>query len=337
MEEKISLYGLSRSGKSCFIYAMSQALSQGIELSDGEIMSVITPDPRQMLRLYNAYDGMINGNWPKGTDKSFVYNFNVRKSLNLLTKINIEDYRGGLLQTLDEDAQEEQDELYNSFNQSSVLLFFIGADIVKAAAVNDPKAILNFIQFTSLYENYLQSAKNGTKTPVMVVITKADLLTEQELKQAYDTVKKKWKILFAKGTNHTTGITAVSLGKNLTNEDGVLEGELDIRATAGNLSIPILFSLYHIMGQKIEAAIGRISMTENNLNSAKGLLGHELSRSSFARFFVNKESDIRQQINAHKANLGRETELLQELNGSMAAIKDFLLSGAQIYINGERV
>ena len=31
------------------------------------------------------------------------------------------------------------------------------------------------------------------------------------------------------------------------------------------------------------------------------------------------------------------TELLQELNGSMAAIKDFLLSGAQIYINGERV
>lgn len=74
MAEKISLYGLSRSGKSCFIYAMSQALSQGIELADGEIMNVITPDPRQMLRLYNAYDGMINGSWPKGTDKSFVYN-----------------------------------------------------------------------------------------------------------------------------------------------------------------------------------------------------------------------------------------------------------------------
>ena len=171
----------------------------------------------------------------------------------------------------------------------------------------------------------------------MVVITKADLLTEQELKQAYDTVKKKWKFLFAKGTNHTTGITAVSLGKNLTNEGGVLEGELDIRATAGNLSIPILFSLYHIMGLKIEAAIDRISTTEKKLNNTKGQLGHELSKSSFARFFVNNESNIREQINAHKAELGRETELLQELNGSMAAIKDFLLSGAQIYINGERV
>ena len=108
MAEKISLYGLSRSGKSCFIYAMSQALSQGIELADGEIMNVITPDPRQMLRLYNAYDGMINGSWPKGTDKSFVYNFNVLKSLALLTTIDVEDYRGGLLQDLDEDAQEEQ-------------------------------------------------------------------------------------------------------------------------------------------------------------------------------------------------------------------------------------
>lgn len=248
MAEKISLYGLSRSGKSCFIYAMSQALSQGIELADGEIMNVITPDPRQMLRLYNAYDGMINGSWPKGTDKSFVYNFNVLKSLALLTTIDVEDYRGGLLQDLDEDAQEEQNELYNSFNQSSVLLFFIGADVIKAK--NTPQAILNFGQFASMYTKYLNESNNGAQTPVMVVITKADLLTQQELAQAYETVKDKWRFLFGRGTNLTTGITAVSLGKNLTNEGGVLEGELDIRATAGNLSIPILFSLYHVMGQK---------------------------------------------------------------------------------------
>lgn len=337
MKEKISLYGLSRSGKSCFIYAMSQALSQGIELSDGKVMSVITPDPRQMLRLYNAYEGMINGSWPKGNNESFVYNFNVRKSMELLTSIEVEDYRGALLQSIDEDAAEEEQELFDSFKKSSVLLFFIGADIVKAAANNDPKAIFNFVHFTSLYENYLEEAINGTKTPVMVVITKADLLTKQELEQAYETVKDKWKILFAKGTNHITGITAVSLGKNLTNEGGVLEGELDIRATAGNLSIPILFSLYHVMGHKIEDAIGRISTTESYLNNAKGKLGHELSRSSFARFFVNNETNIRNQINAHKATLGKESEKLQELNSSMAAIKDFLVEGAQIFINGEKV
>lgn len=335
MAEKISLYGLSRSGKSCFIYAMSQALSQGIELADGEIMNVITPDPRQMLRLYNAYDGMINGSWPKGTDKSFVYNFNVLKSLALLTTIDVEDYRGGLLQDLDEDAQEEQNELYNSFNQSSVLLFFIGADVIKAK--NTPQAILNFGQFASMYTKYLNESNNGAQTPVMVVITKADLLTQQELAQAYETVKDKWRFLFGRGTNLTTGITAVSLGKNLTNEGGVLEGELDIRATAGNLSIPIMFSLYHVMGQKIEASVGKISETESSLNRANGQLNHELSRSSFARFFINKETSIRNQIDAHKANLGRETEILQKLNSSMAAIKEFLLSGAQIYINGERV
>ena len=315
MAEKISLYGLSRSGKSCFIYAMSQALSQGIELADGEIMNVITPDPRQMLRLYNAYDGMINGSWPKGTDKSFVYNFNVLKSLALLTTIDVEDYRGGLLQDLDEDAQEEQNELYNSFNQSSVLLFFIEADVIKAK--NTPQAILNFGQFASMYTKYLNESNNGAQTPVMVVITKADLLTQQELAQAYETVKDKWRFLFGRG--------------------GVLEGELDIRATAGNLSIPILFSLYHVMGQKIEASVGKISETESSLNRANGQLNHELSRSSFARFFINKETSIRNQIDAHKANLGRETEILQKLNSSMAAIKEFLLSGAQIYINGERV
>lgn len=215
------------------------------------------------------------------------------------------------------------------------MLFFIGADVIKAK--NTPQAILNFGQFASMYTKYLNESNNGAQTPVMVVITKADLLTQQELAQAYETVKDKWRFLFGRGTNLTTGITAVSLGKNLTNEGGVLEGELDIRATAGNLSIPILFSLYHVMGQKIEASVGKISETESSLNRANGQLNHELSRSSFARFFINKETSIRNQIDAHKANLGRETEILQKLNSSMAAIKEFLLSGAQIYINGERV
>lgn len=125
MAEKISFYGLSGSGKSCFIFAMSQALSQGIQLSDEQLLQVITPDPRQMLRLYKAYEKMVNGSWPAGTDVSVTYNFNVRKALDLLMSIEITDFRGGLLDSLEEDDQEEQEKLFKSYKDSSVLLFFL--------------------------------------------------------------------------------------------------------------------------------------------------------------------------------------------------------------------
>ena len=137
MTDKISLYGLSGSGKSCFIFAMSQALSQGLPFRNGELLTVITPDPRQMLRLYKAYEKMVNGIWPDGNVESVNYNFHIRKALNLLMSLDITDFRGGLLDSMDEDDKEEQDKLFRSYVGSSVLLFFIGADKVKAAMNGD--------------------------------------------------------------------------------------------------------------------------------------------------------------------------------------------------------
>jgi hypothetical protein len=337
MAEKISFYGLSGSGKSCFIFAMSQALSQGIQLSDEQLLQVITPDPRQMLRLYKAYEKMVNGSWPAGTDVSVTYNFNVRKALDLLMSIEITDFRGGLLDSLEEDDQEEQEKLFKSYKDSSVLLFFFGADKVKSAMQGNTSALMNFLHFNTLYESYLSSSPNGRNTPVMVIISKSDMLTQSELSQAYAFVKNRMAQLFGKGTNLTVGITAVSLGRNLINDGGELEGELDIRATAGNLSIPVLFSLYHIMAMRIENTVGRIASTESSIRSSKNDLGYELSRSAFSRFFVNNEDEIRKRINSHTAALGDEKNLLLKLNSSMTAIKKFLLSGAELYSNGNRI
>lgn len=124
MADKISFYGLSGAGKSCFIFAMSQALSQGILFSDGELMTVITPDPRQMLKLYKAYEKMVNGSWPQGTDTSVTYNFNVRKALELIMSVDITDFRGGLLDSIEEDDEEEQKNyLIHTMNQA--LYFFL--------------------------------------------------------------------------------------------------------------------------------------------------------------------------------------------------------------------
>ena len=337
MADKISFYGLSGSGKSCFIFAMSQALSQGIQLSDGELLTVITPDPRQMLRLYKAYEKMLNGYWPASSERSLTYNFNVRKALELLMSIEIMDFRGGLLDSDNDDDIEEQDKLFESYKDSGVLLFFFGADKVKAAMQGDMLARFNFQHFNTLYDNYLSTSPNGRKTPVMVIISKADMLSDNECTQAFVFVKDQMRQLFGKGTNLTVGLAAVSLGRNLINDGGELEGELDIRATAGNLSIPVLFSLFHIMAQRIEKTIGSIASTEGDLRTSKNALGQELSRSAFSRFFGNNENEIRRRINSHNVALGEEKNLLLKLNSSMTAIKNFLLQGTELYINGNRI
>lgn len=337
MSDKISIYGLSGSGKSCFIFAMSQALSQGIELSNGELMTVITPDPRQMVRLYKAYEKMTNGFWPAGNTQSMTYNFNVRKALEKLLDIEITDYRGGLLDSDDDDEQEEQAELYQTLNESNTLLFFFGADTIKKAMNGDIHARFNFQYFNTLYDNYLGSSPKARKTPVLLVITKADLMTSDELKQAKTFVKEQMMQFFGRGTNLTVGITAVSLGKNLTNYKGELEGDLDIRATAGNLSIPVLFALYNLMAEKIENTIGCIASAQDNLSSANRALGNELTRSALARFFDNNEKNIRSKIASSTNTLAAKKDQLMKLENSMAAIKSYLLSGADIYINGESV
>ena len=334
MTDKISFYGLSGSGKSCYIFAMSQALSQGVPFSDGELLTVITPDPRQMLRLYKAYEKMINGQWPAGNVESVNYNFNIRKALDLLMSLEITDFRGGLLDTVDEDDKEEQENLFNSYKGSSVLLFFVGADKVKAAMNGDPSARFNIQYLNTLYEQYLGFSNDARKTPVMVVLSKSDMLSKKEVPEAMSFLRNQMAAMFGQGTGITAGMTAITLGSNLTNEGGELEGDLDITPTAGNLNIPILFSLFYVMGRRIESTIGNIQSNENALSSSKRDLSKELSRNSFLRFFVNYETSIRNRINSQSSAISRDKDLLIKLNSTMNGIKQYLLRGAEIYING---
>lgn len=176
---KITFYGLSGSGKSCYTFAMAQALSQGIRFSDGQILTVRCPFPMQMVKLHKAYQQMKNGQWPAGNVESVKYNFNCRLALSKIMDFGINDYRGGLLDTCDEDEIDEQEELFHSFEDSEVLLFFIGADTIKQALNGDDEqqAKLDFMGI--LYENFLDRT-NDSRTPIMIVISKSDLLSEVE-------------------------------------------------------------------------------------------------------------------------------------------------------------
>lgn len=337
MADKISLYGLSGAGKSCYIYAMSQAMCQGLEFSDGEIMTVISPETRQMLKLYKAYENMTHGRWPQGTDTSTTYNFNVRKALRLMMSIEIMDYRGGLLDSIDEGDEDEQQELFKSFSDSSALLFFFGADKVREAMNGKFEAEMSFLNFNGLYDRYLTNSSHGSDTPVLIILSKADMLSEEEKEKAFEYIKKTMRPLFGRGTGITVGLTAVSLGKNLTNDCGVLEGILDIRPMSGNLGVPILFSLFNCIAKKIESSTGTITDLEADRSNTMQQLDREMSRNSFTRLLFGNESSLKRKISNTNRCLDEEKQSLNQMISSHETIKACLLSGAEIYINGERV
>ncbi len=334
--EKISFYGLSRSGKSCYIFAMAQALSQGIKFPNGEILTIRTPDPRQMLRLYKAYEQMMNGQWPAGNIESAIYKFNTKKSLVNIMSFELSDYRGGLLDTMDDDDKEAQEELLSSYKDSSVLLFFIGADIVKKALAGDFESNFKINYLNVLYDNYLEQTYDS-KTPVMIVITKSDMLSPQEVVKVKEFVMTKMQSLFAYGTNITAAITAVTLGKNLSNDNGELEGELIIGPTSGNIHIPVLYSLYCVLSKELEEAHQNLVSAQDAYNSSRKDLSHELNRSSFARFWVNNESDIRGRMGSYSSSIGEEKEKISQILQTMELIKPYIIKGADLYINGNLV
>jgi len=333
--EKITFYGLGGSGKSCYTFAMAQALSQGIRFNDGQILTVRCPIPMQMAKLHKAYQQLKNGQWPAGNIESVNYNFNCRLALSKIMDFGIKDYRGGLLDTCDEDEMDEQDELFSSFEDSDVLLFFIGADTIKKALDGDDEqqAKLDFMGI--LYENFLDRTQDA-KTPIMIVISKSDMLTEAEKVQAKALVLDALQSMFGVGTNLTAAITMVTLGKNLKNDQGELEGELIIGPTQGNIHVPIIYSLFCVISNRIERSIGKINSAQQSYNNAKKDMTHEMNRSAFARFFSNNETTIRNRIEQSSNTIGSEKEVLGKLNETISRLKPLLLNGADVYINGKK-
>lgn len=276
---------------------------------------------------------MKNGLWPAGNVESVKYNFNCRLALGKIMDFGINDYRGGLLDTCDEDEIEEQEELFRSFEDSEVLLFFIGADTIKLALNGDDEqqAKLDFMGI--LYENFLDRT-NDSRTPIMIVISKSDLLSDAEKIQAKKLVLEALQSMFGTGTNLTAAITMVTLGRNLKNDQGELEGELIIGPTQGNIHIPILYSLFCVISNRIEESIGKLNTAQQSYVSAKTAMNQEMNRSAFARFFSSNEKNIRNRINESNRAIGSEKEVLDKLSVTISKIKPLLLSGADVYING---
>lgn len=258
----ICLLGLSRSGKTCYLYAAANVLSRGIQSGDDSI-SIIPTNEQQCIRLNEGIEDMEKGWWPKGSQQTMTYPFEFMIDGQKQFPFTIYDYRGGALNDKSDDAQDERNELYETFNNSSCIIFLIDGYTLLDAI--DPNTIqkdrhsdnekhftrteaINQIKYMELLVDKCRQ-RTGMNTPILLVITKKDIFSQEELDAGIALLRSELPTLFSKRNDMVVGITSVALGRNLNagcqNEEGKkqLTGVLSLN-TSQNLHIPILFALF---------------------------------------------------------------------------------------------
>lgn len=263
--KKISIMGVRGAGKTCYIYAMAQVMQAGARNED-TVISMISNSIIQQTKLNSGYSMLARNEWPGGTADSSserIYDFRVRLEhtdnfRDVIPSLLVRDYRGGVL--TGDVGMDDFSNLLNFFSDSCSVIFLIdGSKLLNAMDVLDlepehrvvrtPMEILEARNQISFIENlFLEYRKNNSDKkipPVMVAITKADLFaSKEELAAGKKLVRRYLSSIFAKGTGVDSAITAVSLGDNLTHEDGDrLTGNLKLNMD-GNIHIPIIYSLY---------------------------------------------------------------------------------------------
>lgn len=252
----ICLLGLSRSGKTCYLYAATNVLSGGIRVGN-DVISILSRDERKCIRLNRGIEDMERGWWPTGSKQTMVYPFYFMVDGQKQFPFTLYDYRGGVLNDLTEGGANERNRLYGTFRNSSCIISFIdGCTLLDAMEphLNDEGNRLTQTQARNqigymevLIHRYKENI--GADTPILLVITKQDLFTKELFEAGVDLLISRLPTLFSRRNDMVVGITGVSLGQNLSvgkaDDDGrkAMSGSLLLN-TSQNLHIPILFALF---------------------------------------------------------------------------------------------
>lgn len=269
---KISMFGVSASGKTCFLYAMAQVVGRGVRAGQN-FLQLISNRASQQMKLNDGFMQLARGRWPQTTDRTETYDFKVNVQLDdsfkeLIDSLEIQDYRGGLLQTTSEFDEKEFNDLLQSFRGSTAIMFIVdGQTLIDALDEHDKDFshrgqanVLKRFQAQSqirFVENIFLEYKRLSDEipPILIAISKGDIFASDfEKRNAVKMLKESLPSIFAVGSDLTTGITVMALGENLgTDADGNIMGTLSL-STAYNIHIPVIFAVYAELCQRYEVS-----------------------------------------------------------------------------------
>lgn len=334
--KKIAMIGLRGSGKTCFTTAMTMAMSSGIKLNDGSVFNLSFANLQQMAPLMNAYMGMTNDrNWPVADSEKHYYDLDSSLSLKRVLSFTLLDYPGGWLTD-----SEHMDEMLEEFNECASVIVLVGADMLRQFIHGNAGMYPYFSMLRQFTQNVISKFdKQGSVfPPTIIAITKSDeFANEEEINQAYSFLKDQFAAVFSVGTNIVSGLTHIQLGNNLKNNGSKIEGDLILKPNFGNLSIPILFSLYASVYTNRENVLVKKGDKSIALSKAQGDLVKAQNENFFIRIrdrISGKRRSLEDRVKELSHNVQGSNEQLSNLSKVIDSIEPTVINGAELYYNG---
>ena len=327
----ITMIGASGTGKTCYLYAMADAMQFG------SCDFTFTAMPyKKTLELQAAWDSIIiNGKWPEGTDLSTEYEFACSYCMRPIATFSWYDYRGGILQNPDD--EEERASLFGKMENSRCLIICISAEAIHGILAGDLKSRRLF----QVYMNLIQEYRNRTSctVPIVVAVTKADLLGPNEFESGVELIRTKYMAaLFSEDDEGGwfVSFVPVSLGTGLRKDaNGNIVGKIE----PANVHIPVLIAIKCAMGDLLAAKLADMGALGDKVNAARQAVDVNAARGWLDKLWNGDPSEalheVLDKLSVDSAVLSKEiAKLKADMNRLTEEIKQCQLI---VYSNGQRI
>lgn len=213
---------------------------------------------------------LLDDKWPQPTNAPTIYDYCLRlqhqgRIMEILPNLVVQDYRGGILDFGTDNDVAEYKKMIKSFSESVAIVYVVDGNTLLAALESEDRDVVHrdrnidikesiyAKQQMSIVDNLFVDFKrtHNNVPPILVAISKDDVLTTEELEVGKRIIKGVMPSIFGKGSNTISAITHFSLGVEL--EKGIQSRRLRLN-TERNLHIPVLFGAYAEFCQQYEAA-----------------------------------------------------------------------------------
>lgn len=319
--EKITMLGVSNSGKTCFIYAMYDFMQR---VRNG--FTFITNDPDVDLDLNEGWESIaFDGEWPNGTTQTSEYDFTVMFKSRPIMEFSWCDYRGGAI--TEKSTTDDVRKLHQRISDSQCLIICIGADTIKTLLTDSSNAQRNgdreLRRLNALISNFARN--NDRRIPVIITLTKADLYTPQEQPQLLGVIREYFSSLLQPGGGWFVAVVPVTLGEDLgeTNaNDQTIHGTIAPK----NIHIPVMFFLHSILKEKVHAMQNRIRGIHSKREDHRQEIKVNEGRGFWDKLWNGDNTDTLyaqiDNLNDEEKNLTSQLKALEEVFANMKDMFD---------------
>lgn len=324
--EKITMLGVSDSGKTCFIYAMYDFMQK---VQNG--FTFITNDPDKDMDLNDGWESIaFDGIWPNGTQDTTLYDFTVLFKSRPIMGFSWCDYRGGAI--TDRSTEHDVNELHDRIFNSECLIICIGADAIKQIIAGDNRKGRELVRLNNLILRY--ATKSQRRIPLIFALTKADLYTMQEQQQLLAIIKEYFGSLYQSGSGWLHAIVPVTLGK-FDNSSG--SNNINGVVAPKNIHIPVMFFLNSILQERIRNIQNKLSGIHSNKNKYRAEIRYNQGRSWWSKFWNgDNTSSLNTQIESLNSEEQNISDQLTELEQAFDNMKD-MFKVCKVFYEGQSV